>query len=59
MDSLSIYLDASVVISLFLPDTRYSTRAKWLQAAANIFDLIYKGSGEIRVTGKSDDPKAD
>jgi len=25
-------------------------RAKWLQAAANIFDLIYKGSGEIQIT---------
>lgn len=27
-------------------------RTKWLQAAANIFDLIYKGSGEIRIMGK-------
>ncbi|MET0970218.1 MAG: hypothetical protein ABWY18_13535 [Tardiphaga sp.] len=29
-------------------------RAKWLQAAANIFDLIYKGSGEIHITAKAD-----
>ena len=32
------------------PDTNLTVegRAKWLQAAANIFDLIYKDSGEIR-----------
>jgi len=29
-------------------------RAKWLQAAANIFDLIYKGSGEIHITAKGE-----
>jgi hypothetical protein len=29
-------------------------RAKWLQAAANIFDLIYKGSGEIQITAKAE-----
>ncbi len=31
------------------PDTNWTVegRAKWLQAAANIFDLIYNGSGEI------------
>jgi hypothetical protein len=28
-------------------------RAKWLQAAANIFDLIYKGSGEITISAKA------
>lgn len=28
-------------------------RAKWLQAAANCFDLIYKGSGEIHITAKA------
>jgi hypothetical protein len=34
-------------------------RAKWLQAAANIFDLIYKGSGEITIVAKpTDAPKA-
>ena len=34
-------------------------RAKWLQAAANIFDLIYKGSGEITIVAKAPDaPKA-
>jgi hypothetical protein len=27
-------------------------RAKWLQAAANNFDLMYKGSGEIHITVK-------
>lgn len=33
------------------PNTNWTIegRAKWLQAAANIFDLIYKGSGEIRI----------
>ena len=27
-------------------------RAKWLQAAAHCFDLIYMGSGEIRIEAK-------
>jgi hypothetical protein len=33
------------------PETNWTVegRAKWLQAAANIFDLMYKGSGEITV----------
>ncbi len=33
------------------PDTNWTVegRAKWLQAAANIFDLIYKGDGRITV----------
>jgi hypothetical protein len=31
-------------------------RAKWLQAAANIFDLMYKGSGEIHITAKAEPP---
>jgi hypothetical protein len=31
-------------------------RAKWLQAAANIFDLIYKGSGEIHIVAKAAEP---
>lgn len=37
------------------PDTNWAVegRAKWLQAAANIFDLIYKGSGEIHISAKS------
>ncbi len=29
-------------------------RAKWLQAAAHIFDLIYNGSGEIDIKAKPD-----
>jgi len=33
-------------------------RAKWLQAAANIFDLIYQGSGEIDIKAKSGDASA-
>lgn len=36
---------------------RHEGRAKWLQTAANIFDLIYKGDGEITVratAGKED-----
>ena len=28
-------------------------RAKWQQAAAHCFDLIYKGSGEIDITAKA------
>tara|TARA_R110000868_G_scaffold12110_5_gene58692 strand:+ start:12950 stop:13834 length:885 start_codon:yes stop_codon:yes gene_type:complete len=34
------------------PQTNWTIegRTKWLQAAANIFELIYKGSGEIRVS---------
>jgi hypothetical protein len=34
------------------PETTWTVegRAKWLQAAANIFDLMYKGSGEIDIT---------
>jgi hypothetical protein len=30
-------------------------RAKWLQAAANIFDLIYQGSGEIDIRARGGD----
>jgi hypothetical protein len=44
------------------PQTNWAIegRAKWLQAAANIFDLIYKGSGNIQITAKSsDDPKGE
>jgi hypothetical protein len=29
-------------------------RAKWLVAASNMFDLIYKGAGEITVTAKTE-----
>jgi hypothetical protein len=38
------------------PQTNWSIegRTKWLQAAANIFDLIYKGSGEIDIKAKPD-----
>ena len=37
------------------PNTNWAIegRAKWLQTAANIFDLIYKGSGEISVMAKA------
>jgi hypothetical protein len=37
------------------PETNWTVegRAKWLQAAAHIFDLIYKGDGEIAITLKS------
>jgi hypothetical protein len=33
------------------PETEWTTqaRAKWLQTAANIFDLIYKGDGGIKI----------
>jgi hypothetical protein len=39
------------------PSTNWTVegRAKWLQAAANIFDLIYQGSGEIDIRAKSSD----
>lgn len=39
------------------PQTNWTVegRAKWLQAAANIFDLIYQGSGEIDIRAKSGD----
>jgi hypothetical protein len=38
------------------PQTNWAIegRAKWLQAAANIFDLIYKGSGQIDIHAKGD-----
>lgn len=37
------------------PQTAWTVegRAKWLQAAANIFDLIYTGDGSIEVTAKN------
>jgi hypothetical protein len=37
------------------PETNWAVegRAKWLQTAANIFDLIYKGSGEITIISKA------
>jgi len=40
--------------SLPEPGTNWAIegRSKWLQTAANIFDLIYKGSGEIEITSK-------
>jgi hypothetical protein len=39
------------------PSTNWTIegRAKWLQAAANIFDLIYQGSGEIDIRAKAGD----
>jgi hypothetical protein len=40
------------------PNWTVEGRAKWLQAAANIFDLIYKGSGNIQITAKIDEPKS-
>lgn len=38
------------------PQTMWSIegRAKWLQAAANIFDLIYQGNGEIDIRARSE-----
>lgn len=40
------------------PQTNWTIegRAKWLQAAANIFDLIYQGSGEIQVVARNEPP---
>src|ERR1700734_3022646 len=37
------------------PQTNWAIegRAKWLQAAANIFDLIYKGNGAIEIKARS------
>lgn len=37
------------------PETNWAIegRAKWLQAAANIFDLMYKGDGEIAIRASS------
>jgi hypothetical protein len=32
------------------PEWPVAERAKWLQTAANIFDLIYKGDGGITVS---------
>jgi hypothetical protein len=39
------------------PNTNWTIegRAKWLQAAANIFDLIYQGDGAIDIKAKSTD----
>jgi hypothetical protein len=41
------------------PQTNWTVegRAKWLMAAANCFDLIYKGSGEIQITAKPEATK--
>jgi hypothetical protein len=38
------------------PDATWTIegRAKWLTAAANCFDLIYKGAGRIEITAKAD-----
>ena len=40
--------------SLPEPETNWTIegRAKWLQAAANIFDLMYKGDGQIQILAK-------
>jgi hypothetical protein len=42
--------------SLPEPGTNWAIegQAKWLQAAANIFDLIYKRSGQIDIEAQSD-----
>jgi hypothetical protein len=42
------------------PETNWAIegRAKWLMAASNIFDLIYKGSGEIQIIAKQAPDKA-
>ena len=41
------------------PDTNWAPegRKKWLEACNNIFDLLYKGAGEIDVTLKDPSPK--
>lgn len=41
------------------PDTNWTVegRAKWLQAAAHCFDLIYMGDGKIDITAKSEQPR--
>jgi hypothetical protein len=41
------------------PETTWTVegRAKWLMAASNIFDLIYKGSGEIVILVKPEEEK--
>jgi len=46
--------------SLPEPETNWTIdgRAKWLQAAANIFDLMYKGTGDITVTATPEPNKA-
>lgn len=43
------------------PNTNWTMegRAKWLQTAANIFDLMYKGSGEISIVAKPDPAKSE
>ena len=43
--------------SLPEPNTNWTVegRATWLQAASKIFDLIYKGSGEITIVAKGPD----
>jgi hypothetical protein len=43
------------------PQTNWSIegRTKWLQAAANIFDLIYKGNGEIDIKAKPEPSVSD
>lgn len=40
------------------PQTNWAVegRAKWLQAAANIFDLIYQGSGAIEIKARNEEP---
>ncbi len=40
------------------PQTNWTVegRAKWLQAAANIFDLIYQGSGAIEIKARNEEP---
>jgi hypothetical protein len=35
------------------PEWPVAERAKWLQTAANIFDLIYKGEGGITVSASA------
>lgn len=33
---------------------RIEGRAKWLQASAHFFDLIYNGTGEIHIAAKNE-----
>lgn len=43
------------------PNTNWNVegRAKWLQAAANIFDLIYKGTGAIHISASGENSSKD
>jgi hypothetical protein len=58
--ALSQFLETAFGRSFCTCKDRSSTgmvKAFWcFRAAANIFDLIYKGSGEIQITAKAEPP---